>query len=120
MENTEQSLDTGNFNNKRDLPNAVAILVLGIVSIVTCWCYGIIGIITAVIALVLSKKDLELYNENPDAFTQSSYKNLNAGKITAIIGLSLSALYVIFIVIYFVIILGSFATLVPEIFQNSF
>src|ERR1044072_2215930 len=43
---------------QRDVPNSTAILVLGIVSIVTCWCYGIIGIGTGIAALVMASKSL--------------------------------------------------------------
>ena len=28
---------------KKDLPNATAVLVLGILSLVFCWCYGFVG-----------------------------------------------------------------------------
>ena len=28
---------------KKDLPNATAVLVLGILSLVFCWCYGLSG-----------------------------------------------------------------------------
>lgn len=82
----------GNFGMQQSLPNATAVLVLGILSIVTCCCYGIVGVILAIIALVLSKKDRELYSMNTGAYTESSYKNLNAGRVCAIIGLILSIL----------------------------
>ncbi|MBN1250895.1 MAG: hypothetical protein JXR51_07360 [Bacteroidales bacterium] len=97
------------IDNKIDLPNATAVLVLGIVSIATCWCYGFIGVVTSVIALILNNKDMQLYNENPEAYTQSSLKNLQAGKITAIVGLSLSGLLFLFFIIYFIFVIGSIA-----------
>jgi M penetrans paralogue family 26 len=81
------------------LPNATAVLVLGIISIVGCFCYGIIGLICAIIALILAKKDSVLYNSNPGAYMEGSYSNLKAGRVCAIIGLSLSALYLIAIII---------------------
>jgi uncharacterized membrane protein len=86
------------FQTQRPLPNATAVLVLGILSIVTCFCYGILGLILAIIALVLASKDKRLYAESPDVFSPTSYKNMNAGRICAIIGLILSALYLIFVV----------------------
>ena len=73
------------------LPNATAVLVLGILSILFCWCYGIIGIILSVIALVLASKDSALYKINPEIY--SNYGNLNAGRIMAIIGLILNVLF---------------------------
>ncbi len=99
------------------LPNATAVLILGILSIVTCFCYGIFGIVLAIIALVLASKDLSKYNINPNQYAKSSLSNLKAGKVCAIVGLCLSAVYLIFIVIY-VVILGLAATTVPwEMYQ---
>ena len=83
---------------KRSLPNGTAVLVLGILSIITCCCYGI-GLILGIIALVLAKKDLALYRENPELY--SNYKNLNTGKILSIIGIVLSAIYIIYLVVLF-------------------
>jgi hypothetical protein len=88
---------------KRDLPNATAVLVLGIVSIVGCMCYGLIGAICGIIALVLNSKDKKLLLADPDGYTESSVKNLNAGRICAIIGLCLSALYLAFLIIWIII-----------------
>ena len=89
---------------QRPLPNATAVLVLGILSIVTCFCYGILGIILGIIAIVLAGKDKTLYTASPETYTDASFKNLNAGRICAIIGLILSALYLIFIVAFIVIV----------------
>jgi hypothetical protein len=89
---------------QRPLPNATAVLVLGILSIVTCFCYGILGLILGIIALVLATKDKRLFAASPESFTASSFKNLNAGRICAIIGIILSALYLIFIVAFIVMI----------------
>ncbi|XOV68070.1 MAG: CCC motif membrane protein [Fluviicola sp.] len=83
---------------QENLPNAVAILVLGIISIVSCWLYGIIGLICGVIALSLFSKDKQLYRANPEKY-QNSYKLANAGFICAIVGASLSALYLIFAIV---------------------
>ncbi|MCG8411064.1 MAG: DUF4190 domain-containing protein [Bacteroidales bacterium] len=84
------------------VPNANAVLVLGIISIVTCCCYGVPGTICGVIALILYGGANKAYWSNPEQYTQVSYKNLNAGKITAIIGLSLSAL----VLIWFILVLA--------------
>ena len=84
---------------KRSLPNATAVLILGILSIITCCCYGIIGLALGIIALVLAKKDLALYQENPELY--SNFSNLNTGKILAIIGIVLSAIYIIYMVVIF-------------------
>ncbi|HTF03727.1 MAG TPA: CCC motif membrane protein [Bacteroidia bacterium] len=86
---------------QRDVPNATAILVLGIVSIVTCWCYGIIGLGCGIAALVMANKAMREYQANPAGFTTSSYNNAKGGKICAIIGTILSGLYMIYIICMF-------------------
>ncbi|CAD7798192.1 hypothetical protein CHRY9390_00296 [Chryseobacterium aquaeductus] len=84
--------------NQQNLPNATAVLVLGIVSIVGCCCYGIPGIIAGAIGLYLFNKDKALYLQNPDQYL--NYNNLNTGRILSIIGISISLLYIITIVIF--------------------
>ena len=84
---------------KQKLPNATAVLILGIFSILTCCCYGI-GVILGIVALVLAKKDLALYKENPELY--SDYSNVNTGRILAIIGIVLSGIYLLTIVFYYV------------------
>ncbi|NHN24358.1 DUF4190 domain-containing protein [Flavobacterium jejuense] len=80
------------------LPNATVVLVLGIISILTCCCYGL-GLVLGVVGLVLSKKDLQLYKENPSAY--SNYSNLNIGRILSIIGIVLGGIYLIYIIVLF-------------------
>ena len=46
---------------QQKLPNSTLILVFGIISIVTCCCYGILGLIFGIIAVVLANKALKLY-----------------------------------------------------------
>lgn len=85
------------------LPNATAVLILGIFSILTCCCWGVIGLILGIVALVLAKKDTALYNANPTMYTD--YKNLNTGRILAIIGIVLSTIYLIW-TIYSLVFIG--------------
>ena len=84
------------FHFQMALPNATAVLVLGILSLVTCCCYGVFGLLMAVIALVLAAKDRKRYMENPSVYSMSSFKNLNAGRVCALIGVILSALVALF------------------------
>lgn len=91
--------DFYDYNEQVDLQNATAVLVLGIVSIVLCWCYGIIGLITGVIALFLAEKDRRKYMLEPEAYTKHSYKNLMAGRTVAIVGVCLSGLFFIIVLI---------------------
>ena len=92
------------------LPNATGVLVLGILSIPAC-CFWGSGLVFGIIALALSAKDLRLYRENPAAYDPASYKNLKAGRICAIIGISICAL----LIVYIVFILTLYGT---EIFTN--
>ena len=82
---------------QKKLPNATLILVFGILSIVTCCCYGIVGLILGIVAIVLAKKATELYAENPEGYT--GFQNVKTGKILAIIGIILSVLYLLFVVV---------------------
>ncbi|MEX0362870.1 MAG: CCC motif membrane protein, partial [Allomuricauda sp.] len=66
-------------------------LVFGIVSIVTCCCYGVLGLIFGIIALVLANKATKLYMENPENY--EGFSNVKTGKILAIIGIILNVLY---------------------------
>ena len=88
---------------QQKLPNATAVLILGIFSILTCCCWGVLGLILGIIALVLAKKDLALYNANPQLY--SNYSNLNTGRILAIVGIVLSAIYLV-VNIYFLATIG--------------
>jgi hypothetical protein len=86
------------------LPNATGVLVLGIISIALCWCYGFVSLACGIIALVLGNKGMAAYKANPSAYTLASYNNLKGGRICAIVGLSLGALTLIFWIVYFVIV----------------
>jgi uncharacterized membrane protein len=80
---------------KQKLPNATAVLVLGIVSILaSCCCTVIVGAIPAIIGLILAKKDTDLYNSNPDLY--DGYSNLKTGKILNIIGIVLGILTLLY------------------------
>jgi uncharacterized membrane protein len=81
---------------QQKLPNSTLILVFGIVSIVTCCCYGVLGLIFGIIAMVLAKKATAVYLENPEQYT--GYSNVKTGKILAIIGIGLNLIYLIYVV----------------------
>ena len=112
QENTAQPINTNpqptnppvgggfNYGLQQSLPNATPVLVLGILSIVTCCCYGIIGLILSIVALVLSKKDRAVYAANMSFYTESSFKNLNAGRVCAIVGLILNIIYLLIMVLF--------------------
>ena len=101
---TRQDQQSSNIQIKQNLPNATGALVLGILSIVFCFCYGIIGITLGIIGLVMANKALKLYLAAPESYTESSYKNVKSGRTCSIIGLCLSSLY--FVVVIIIIALG--------------
>jgi hypothetical protein len=105
------------LNVQQPLPNSTAVLVLGIISIVGCFCYGVVGIICGIIALILASKSKKLYEANPEAYTVGSYKNMNAGRICAIIGLILSVVYLA-LVIFGISMIGMEALRNPQNFMN--
>lgn len=111
MENLESTL-------QKKLPNATAVLALGIASIPLCCCIGgLVGLALSIVALVLAKKDLALYDENPNAYIPSSFNNLKAGRICAIIGICLSGIYVL-MVIMAISIFGIEALTNPQVMQE--
>ncbi len=116
MENRNEFLENQySGNTPTALPNSTAVLVLGIVSIVFCFCYGVVGLICGIVSLVLYSKDKKLYVQNPQVYTLSSYNNLKAGRVCAIIGLILSAIFVA-IILAFAIFFGMAFFTNPEQF----
>jgi len=111
MDQINQVPNPAAYQQKPPLPNSVAVLVLGIVSIALCWCWGIISIATGIVGIILSMKAVELNKQSPGVYSESSYKNVNAGKICSIIGISLGALYLIFSIIYVIIVGAAFGGL---------
>ncbi|MCK4663828.1 MAG: hypothetical protein KAT68_13245 [Bacteroidales bacterium] len=108
MENTNQTNIVGPVQT---LPNSSGVLILGILSIAACWCYGLISVALGIIALVLASKGRKLYFDNPDLYTPASYKNLSAGRVCAIIGLCLSGVYVLALIIYLIIVGAAIGTI---------
>lgn len=77
---------------QQKLPNATAVLVLGILSIIGC-CFYAVGIVFSIVALVMAKKDMALYALNPQLY--DNYSNLKTGRILAIIGLIINIITII-------------------------
>ena len=76
---------------KQSLPNATAVLVLGICSVVFSCFY--VGVICGIIGLVLSSKGRAMYRQNPEQY--EGWGQLNAGWIMSIIGTVLGAIFII-------------------------
>jgi ABC-type phosphate transport system permease subunit len=96
---------------QQPLPNANTVLVLGIISILSCFWFSLIGLTLGIIALVMASKSNKLFQQNPKMYTQASYKNLKAGKVCAIIGTCLSAIYLLIITIFVASIVAIFANI---------
>ena len=93
---------------QQQLPNSTAVLVLGILSLIfICPYISLIGIVLGIIALVLAGRDQSLYSQTPSKYSLSSYNNMKAGRVCAIIGLSIATLTFIITILF---IIGIIAT----------
>jgi len=121
MEN-ETTTQQGNVQPvvQQPLPNSTGVLVLGILSIVMCFCYGLFGVALGIIALVLSGKAKTLYEQNQELYTEGSFKNMKAGRICALIGTILSSLVLVFWVVYFIIVGAAIGTIFTQLPWDSF
>lgn len=86
---------------KQTLPNSTLILIFGILSILTCCCSGLLGLIFGVVALFLAKTAKQTYLAEPELYT--GYSNVKTGRILAIIGIVLSAIYLILTVVLIIL-----------------
>lgn len=86
-------------NNQKQLPNASAVLVLGILSIVTS-CF-MIGLVLGIVGLIISAEPNRMYRQSPDLWL--GYGNLNAGRIMCIIGVIIGGLLILYMISMFLI-----------------
>lgn len=84
---------------KQHLPNATAVLVLGICSIVL-GCF-FVGIICGIIGIALSVNGRKMNKIDPSLY--DNYGSLNAGFIMSIVGVCLWGL----VYVYYIIVVGS-------------
>jgi hypothetical protein len=114
-------METNNLKNEPvqiPLPNASAILILGIFSIVIACCcviFAMVGLVLGIVSLALAPKAIEMYNANPGKYTESSLKNVSAGKICAIIGVVISGLLMMIGIIYVAVVGGAVWTIFDKI-----
>lgn len=78
------------YTQKPTLPNAVAVLVMGILSILASVYMVGVGIVLGIVALVLAAKGRKVWRQNPEAY--SGIGMLNAGFVCAIIGTVIGSL----------------------------
>jgi uncharacterized Tic20 family protein len=96
------------------LPNSNTILMLGIFSIVIGFCCGfiaIVGLVLGIVALSLAPKAIAMYQQNPSLYTENSFKNINAGKICAIIGIVISGMLILVGMIYLMVVGAAIGTI---------
>lgn len=88
------------------IPNSQGILILGIFSMVTTFCCcgtGFVGLVLGIIAVVMSPKAIDMYEQNPGAYTEGSFKNVNAGRICGIIGVVINGVLIMAGIIYLIL-----------------
>ncbi len=96
---------------KQKLPSANSSLIMGILSIVTaCCCYGLPGLIFGFIGLNMAKKAKATYEANPEQY--NGMGNVEAGRITSIIGLVLGALFTVYLV--YMLSTGKFTEMIEQ------
>ncbi len=113
--NDQPNLITPNYSQPNNLPNATASLVLGIISILGSFCYGVPGLICGIIGLVLANKDKKLYESYPEAYSSSSYSTSKSGRVCSIIGLILSCIFILIIIVWIIF----FGTVFMEAIKNG-
>jgi hypothetical protein len=92
---------------KVPIPSSQGILILGIFSLITTVCcggIGFVGLVLGIIAVVMSSKAEQMYVQNPAAYTEVSYKNVNAGRICGIIGIVVNGVLILAGIIYLLVV----------------
>lgn len=95
--------------SQQPLPGASTVLTMGILSIVlTLFCCGPFGAIFSIIGLVKAKSADQLYQANPENYTD--YSNVKTGKILSYIGLALAVVSLVLTILYFGFIVAAITT----------
>jgi len=81
---------------QKELPDATAVLILGILSLVFCW---FVGFVLGIVAVALASGARRVYYANPDEFTESSFRNLQVGRVCGIIGICIGLAVLAFILL---------------------
>jgi hypothetical protein len=97
---------------KETLPNATAVLVLGICSIVFGCVF--VGLVCGIIGIVIAGKGRKLYKEDPAHW--DGYGSLNAGFIMSIIGTVIGGLYTV----YYIIIGGTIMSILSSTSHSTY
>lgn len=109
-ENNNNNYENNNFNYETNPGLAIASMVCGILSIVLCCCYGIVGLILGTISIILG---LKYKKENGGR----SNGQVLAGIICSIIGLVLSTImliYCVYVIVHYEEIMNLYAWLINQ------
>jgi len=86
---------------------AITSMVLGIVSLVACFFYGIPGIICGILAVVFARKaDVAIQTGEAPVTSRGMAK---AGRVCGWVGISLGIVYLLLVIAYFLFIIGILA-----------
>jgi hypothetical protein len=91
---------------KKIVPDALASMILGIVSIITLYMGGWIA---AIIGFSKRTKALNLYNENPSLYSEKSLNILRTAKTLNTIGLIVSLATTVLMILYVVVLIAILA-----------
>ncbi|MEM7163342.1 MAG: CCC motif membrane protein [Bacteroidota bacterium] len=114
----EYSRDNLGIPEKRSDINASKVLgiVSAVTSVICCFFYGIPGLVTGIIGLVIAGQAKKKYSITPRGLDQRELSDLKLAKTLSIVGIVISGLTLLFIVVYFV---GVFSLAAGEI-MNEF
>lgn len=108
--------------NYNKLPADPTAIILGIVSLVIvglgccCGLFAIGSLVLSIIGLVMAKKSIRLYNQNPENYTSQSRSNTGVGQVICIVGVVISSIFVLFSIGYFAL----FGSQITESFMKEF
>lgn len=91
---------------KKIVPDALAAMILGIVSIITLYMGGWIA---AIIGFSKRTKALNMYNENPSLYSEKSLNILRTAKTLNTIGLIVSLAATLLFILYIVVLIAILA-----------
>jgi len=116
--NIQHSYEQSNSHFKPDAPNAMAILVLGIVSLVlifilSCLGIGFLGFITSIIGFIMAIGAQKEIAANPNKYSDGSIKNIKVGKILNLIGLIIGIISVVLGIL--ILVAGGFSALMQNL-----
>ena len=94
-------------NTPDELKDLKASKTLGIVSIVTsivcCVIYGIPGLVTGIIGLVLANQTQKIYDLNPEKYGLETGQHIKNAKTLNIIGICISSLIILALVVFYIV-----------------